>query len=461
MPKLDLAYVARTAGGHLHGGKEACRIALATGYAFDTRMLAPGDLFFALKGEERDGHAFVADAESKGAVGAVVDHRMEGVPEDWPQIVVASTLTALQRLATEVRRSLTLPVVAISGSNGKTTTKDMLAMLLETRMRVHKSPGNFNNHIGVPLSVLGLDETSEVLVVELGSNHRGEIRRLCEIAKPTVGLITNVGRAHIGLFGSLREIALEKTDIVRCLDGEGKGVVNADDAAIREALEGLERELLRFGIREQAEFRATDIELRDISGVRFRIAGTVFALKTPGIHSVYNALAAVATASLFGILRDEAARVLAGFEPVRLKPTRVGDITVIDDTYNANPDSVRAALDVISGMDARRKVFIIGEMLELGKHAQDLHKEIGRLVASAGVGLLVGIGDLTSSTLDEAVASGLKPDAALFFGSKGDARDGIRRLLKPGDLVLVKGSRLAGLEDICEFIRQDAIRGRT
>ena len=460
MPKLDLAYVARATGGHLHGTSEARGSKIATGYAFDTRVLAPGDLFFALKGAQRDGHDFVADARTRGAVGAVVDHAIEGVPDEWPQIVVGSTLSALQQLAVEVRRGLALPVVAISGSNGKTTTKDMLAVLLGMRMRVHKSPGNFNNHIGVPLSILGLDEATEALVIELGSNHRGEIRRLCEIAGPTVGLVTNVGRAHIGLFGSVREIALEKTDIVRCLGREDKGVVNADDSAILEALEDVKCGLVRFGIRERAEFQATDIEFLDISGVRFKIADTTFSLRAPGIHSVYNAAAAVASASLFGISREEAAGVLADLEPVRLKPTRVGDITVIDDTYNANPDSVKAALDVISGMDARRKVFIMGEMLELGKHAEGLHKEVGRLVASAGVGLLVGIGGLTRSTLDQAASSGLQPDALYFFDNKRDAREGIRDLLRPGDLVLVKGSRLAGLEDICEFIRQDAVRGR-
>jgi len=299
-----------------------------------------------------------------------------------------------------------------------------------------------------------------VLVIEIGSNHRGEIRRLCEIARPTVGLITNVGKAHIGYFGCVEEIAREKTDILRCLEPGGTGIVNADDPVLLSAIAGSDIDLLTFGIREAADFHATDIRQVDGSGVEFSVSGVAMRLKTPGLHNVYNATAAIAAAGLFGISPDDAGRILADFEPQRMKVVKAADLTIIDDSYNANPDSVKAALDVFSAMGEARKVFVMGEMLELGDSADRLHREVGAWVTSSGVDVLIGIGGLTRVTVDEARASGMSRDAAVFFEDKTEAMQQMSHLIEPHDAVLVKGSRMAGLEEICDLLKRQAVEGR-
>jgi UDP-N-acetylmuramoyl-tripeptide--D-alanyl-D-alanine ligase len=460
MPKRSINEIREITGSEVAAGKAVPADVFVSGYSFDTRRLESGDLFFALEGERRDGHTFVKEAFARGAVAAVVSHRVEGVGEDFIQLLVGSPLGALQSIASYERRHLDIPVVAISGSNGKTTTKDMLAMVLGGKMRVHKSPGNFNNHIGVPLSLLGVDEADQVLVIEMGSNHRGEIRKLCQIALPTVGLITNVGRAHIGHFGSVEEIAREKTDILRCLERGGVGVVNADDPILLSALAGADVDLVTFGVGEAADFRATGIREVDGRGTSFSVNGVGVELRTPGIHNVYNAIAAIAAAGLFGISPIEAGRILADFKPLRMKVTRVNDLTIIDDSYNANPDSVKAALEVISSIGGARRVFVMGEMLELGDSADRLHAEVGSWVASSGVDVLIGIGGLTRSTVEGARASGMKAETAVFCAGKAEAIRKVRQLIEPHDVILVKGSRLAGLEGICEVLRQHAVKGR-
>lgn len=460
MPKLSINDIARIAEAEVFAGGRALEGILVTGYSFDTRFLERGDLFFALRGEHRDGHAFVSDACRKGAVGAVVARKADEVPADFVQVVVESPAEALQRIAATVRKRLDIPVIAISGSNGKTTTKDMLAMILASKMPIHKSPGNFNNHIGVPLSILGLDDADRALVVELGSNHRGEIKKLCAVADPTIGVVTNVGRAHIGHFGSVEEIAREKTDLIRCLRPGGTGVVNADDSVLMSALTGAAASLVTFGTERTADFRTTEITHTPGAGTTFKINGEPVELRTPGVHNVYNAVAAIATASLFSISVKEAAYALASLEPLRMKVITSGDLTIIDDTYNANPDSIRAALDEVSAMNAPRKVFIMGEMLELGDRSEELHADVGSRVVASNIDVLIGIGGLTQATVSVARASGLTEGAAFFFPTKAEAKRRIRKILKPHDVVLVKGSRMAGLEEICDFLRQVAVEGR-
>jgi UDP-N-acetylmuramoyl-tripeptide--D-alanyl-D-alanine ligase len=460
MRKLSLGEIGRICGSEVATGGSLPADALVSGYSFDTRRLEPGDLFFALKGDERDGHTFVKEAFARGAVGAVVSHRVKGVGEKFAQLVVDSPLEALQRIASHERGHIDIPVVAISGSNGKTTTKDMLAMLLARKMRVHKSPGNFNNHIGVPLSILGLDEADQVLVIEMGSNHRGEIRRLCEIALPTVGLITNVGRAHIGHFGSIEEIAAEKTDVLRSLAPGGRGVVNADDPALLSALAGLDLDLVTFGLGESADVRATGVRQTDGGGIAFSVDGAEVRLRCAGVHNVYNATAAIAAAGLFGVTPADAGLTLAGYEPLRMKTTKTAGLTIIDDSYNANPDSVRAALEVLSSTEGLRRVFVMGEMLELGGDAERLHAEVGRLVASSGIDVLVGIGGMTRSAVEAAVASGLGREAAVFFADREKAMGRIPEIIRPHDAVLVKGSRMTGLEAISEALKKRAVKGR-
>jgi UDP-N-acetylmuramoyl-tripeptide--D-alanyl-D-alanine ligase len=460
MPRLNLEHISEVIAGEIRGGKEAPASVFATGYAFDSRVLEAGDLFFAIRGDRRDGHLFVGDAAARGAAGAVVERTVEGVPSAFPQIVVESTLAALQALASDVRRQVAIPVVAITGSNGKTTTKEMVTAILASRMKVRKSPGNFNNHIGVPISILGLEEDHGVLVVELGSNHRGEIAALAKIVRPTIGVVLNAGPAHIGHFGSVEEIAREKTDLLRSLAPGGKGVVNGDDATLMRALGDVEVPLTLFGTCEGADYRATAIGARGAGATAFEVGGVRVTLKAAGLHNVYNALAAIAASALVGVPPVDAAGILAGFRSFRMKTFTFAGITVIDDTYNANPDSILAALAFLAGFPAERRVFVMGEMLELGDASARLHRETGRAVAESGVDVLIGIGGDTEKAVAGAIASGMPVEAARFFAAKAEAAAFLTRMLKAGDVVLVKGSRGAALEDICDYLRQESVEER-
>jgi len=456
MQELSIMQIADIVGGRIVSGQPGAGEAFKGGYAFDSRLLKPGDLFFALKGEDRDGREFVASAQAGGAAAAVVSEKVDGVAADFIQIAVDSPLDALQRLAVKARESIGAPVVAISGSNGKTTTKEMLANILSGTMNVFKSPGNFNNHIGVPLTILGAPRDSEVLVMELGSNHRGEIARLTQIARPHIGVLTNVGRAHIGFFGSVEEIANEKSDVLRNLEPGGTGVVNADDCVLGGALADIDAGLVTFAVERQAQFRATGLKPLDGGGHAFTVAGQEVKIRIPGLHNVYNALAAIAAASLFEVDVRSSAEALESFEPVRVKTISTSSITIMDDSYNANPDSVRAAADILSGTPASRRIFILGEMLELGGESERLHGEVGRMLAASGADILIGIGGRTRCAVEAAVSAGMDAGSALFFESKADAKTHISDLVMEGDVVLIKGSRLAGLEEICEFLRSTA-----
>jgi UDP-N-acetylmuramoyl-tripeptide--D-alanyl-D-alanine ligase len=460
MPRLSLQHIADIVGGTIHGSVDDPARMFVSRYAFDSRRIEQGGLFFARHGESRDGHDFVKDACAGGAVGAVVERMVDDVPRGFVQIEVPKSLDALQGLAGHVRGRLAIPVVAISGSNGKTTTKEMLAAILSPSMKTYKSPGNFNNHIGLPMAILGVPEATEVLVVELGSNHRGEIAGLSDIAAPTLGVITNVGKAHIGHFGSLAEVAREKTDLIRHLASRGKAVVNGDDRDLLSALGDVNVRTIFFGLGEGLDYRATDIEGDSISGVGFRVAGVRVRLAAAGLHNVYNALAAIAAAAELGVSPAEAADALEGFRPVRTKTYAGAGITIIDDSYNANPDSVRAALALLSGYPTGRKVFVMGEMLELGEASARLHHQAGEAIASSGVDVLIAIGRLTREATVGAFAKGMPADCVFFFEDKAEAIASIRKILAPGDVVLVKGSRGAALEEICIFLGEKTVGGR-
>jgi len=457
MPGLALSEIARITGAVAPGGAGD---RVAAGYAIDSRLLARGEVFFALKGDGRDGHDFAGAAVERGAAAVVVERLLAGLPAGAVQMVVPSTLGALQALAAVVRGRSKVPVAAITGSNGKTTTKEMLAHILATRFRVRKSPGNFNNHIGLPLSILALGPEDEILVVELGSNHRGEIAALAAIARPTVGVVTNVGRAHVGLFGSVEAVAREKTDLLRGLDAGGRGAVNADDPALAAALGDVKAPLTRFGTVAGADLRATDVEVQ-ADACRFTLGKETVRLNVGGSHNVANALAAVAAGGLLGITIREAARALPGFEPLRMKSASAGGITVIDDTYNANPDSMAAALEVLARLDAARRVLVMGEMLELGEAAESLHREVGRRVEALGIDVFIGIGGLARFAVAEAVEAGLRREAAFWYETKAEAKSALPGIVRSGDAVLVKASRMAGLEEISCFLKASTVAGRT
>lgn len=414
----------------------------------DSRTLQAGDLFFALRGENHDGHGFVEEAFRKGAAAAVVEREVAG---EGLQIRVASVLAGLQSLARRARERWGKPVVAVTGSAGKTTTKDVIAHLLSTAMKVGRTIGNFNNHVGLPLSVLRLPDDAAAGVLELGMNHAGEIRALCTIAQPNVGVVTNAGYAHIENFDSPEGVALAKRELIESLPADGVAVLNADDERVRRFAEVFPGRVVRFGLSEHADVRATRVELTD-SGVSFEVAGTRFESALPGRHGVSNILAGIAVAELFGIAPGELSDAVRELAPGKMRGERFvhRGITVYNDSYNANPDAVRGMLEVLRETPARRRIAVLGEMLELGRWSEPLHREAGRYAVACGISVLIGIRGAARFMVDAAVDAGHRADAAYFFEDPAEAGKLIAGIASEGDAILFKGSRGTRVERALE-----------
>ncbi len=412
---------------------------MVEGWSIDTRTLQPRDLYFALRGPVHDGHDFASLAWEKGAVGVVADHAMPG---RGALHVVPDTLAELQRISMRARKQWGGTVVGVTGSAGKTTTKDVIAHLLSSDLAVGKTIGNFNNHVGVPLSILRLPDDCEVAVLEMGMNHAGEIRELARIAEPQVGVVTNVGYAHVENFGCIAGIAAAKRELIDGLADGGTAVLNADDARVLAFREKHRGPVVTFGIGEIADVRAEDIEM-DSNGTRFTCEGV--ALETPltGRHGLSNVLAGIATARVFGIetarLRDAIGTLALG--KMRGARSDINGITILDDSYNSNPEAAKSMLDVLRATPAARRIAVLGEMRELGPSAEALHREVGRYVAERGLDVLIGIRGAARYMVDEAVKAGLSGSAAYFFEDSEPAGDLARELAKPGDAILFKGSR--------------------
>lgn len=444
-PMMELAEAARVLGGALHGSSMRFR-----GVSTDSRGVAAGDLFVALAGERFDGHAYVGEAARRGAVAAVTAHL---VAADVPvaQIVVEDTRLALGRLAAHWRARFALPLVALTGSNGKTTVKEMLAAILVaacgSREAVLATRGNLNNDIGVPLTLLGLREHHRYAVIEMGMNHAGEIDYLSRIARPTVALVNNAQRAHVGILGSLEAIARAKGEIYSGLASAGIAVVNDDDP-FAPYWKGLNegRRIVTFGLGAGADVRADAAP----AGVRFATPGGGFtvALQVGGEHNVRNALAACAAAHALGIAPREMRAGLADFAgvPGRLQRRRAASSSwVIDDSYNANPESMKAAIQVLAA-EPGRKVLVMGDMGELGGGAAAMHAEVGAFARSAGIDALLATGP-DSRAAAEAFGAGARhfPDVASLSAAAGaEARSGAT--------LLVKGSRFMQMERVADAL---------
>lgn len=409
----------------------------ASSWSIDTRTLAPGDFFFALRGPHHDGHDYVAQAFEKGAVAAMVDRPMPGAT-----VLVGDTQKGLEELGAEARRRWGGTVIGITGSAGKTTTKEIVAACLGAALPAAKTEGNLNNHIGVPLTLLRLPETAKVAVLEMGMNHAGEIRHLCQIAAPQIGVVTNVGYAHIENFDSVEGIAAAKRELVEGLPREGVAVLNADDARVAAFAAAHPGRTLTYGTSEKAMVRAERLTL-GADGSHFRVHGEEVTLAVPGRHAVLNALAAIAVASLFGVPMRRLQPVLEAWRPARMRGERRlhRGILVIDDCYNSNPDAARAMLDVLRDSPARRRIAVLGEMLELGRWAEPLHRDVGDYAVAQGVSVLIGIRGAARHTVEAARQAGLPEGAALFFEDPGEAGNAVRALARSGDAVLFKGSR--------------------
>jgi UDP-N-acetylmuramoyl-tripeptide--D-alanyl-D-alanine ligase len=438
-------------------GIEVSGDAVVTGWSVDSRTLRPGDLFFALRGPNHDGHEYIAKAFEKGASAVVADRE---VAANGVVLRVKDSLEALQTIAARVRESWPGEVVAVTGSAGKTTTKDVIGEMLGTGIETAKSEGNLNNQVGLPLSLLRLNQAARVAVIEIGMNHAGEIRELAAIAKPQVGVVTNVGYAHIEFFESIDGIAAAKRELIDALPPSGIAVLNADDARVA-AFEHPGRKIF-YGQSEQAEVRAEDVEY-SLEGMRFRVGSAKFESAMTGRHSVSNILAGIAVAGIYGIPPDRLVETVRNVVPGKMRGERFQHrgVLVYNDCYNSNPDAVRAMVDVLRDTPARRRIAVLGEMLELGRWAEPLHRDIGSYAAEQGIDVLVGIRGAACYTLDAATRAGLRAGAAYFFEDPAQAGRMLRQLAEPGDAILFKGSRGVHVERaLNEFLASEVEGGR-
>ncbi len=406
----------------------------AAGASIDSRTIAPGDVFYALRGERQDGHDFVAAALAAGASRAVIAAAEAGrYPAAMAERLetVADPLAALQARARAHRRAWNKPLIAVTGSAGKTTTKDMIAAVLSARYRVLKTEGNFNNHIGLPLTLLRLGPEHDLAVVEMGMNHAGEIAQLAEIAAPDAGVFTNVGAAHLGNFASIAAIAEAKRELARGVAAGGTLILNADDRRVAAFGEG-------FGGRV----------------IRYTGAGYPGELQFPGAHNRANAAAALATGARFGVSLAAGLAALAALAPAagRGQWQHWGGIAVLDDTYNTNPEAMARMLEVLAAAPARRRIAVLGEMRELGASAEALHREVGAVAARSGLDALWAVTGDARYIVEGARAAGFAGPAR-FAADPGAAAEALAAELRPGDAVLFKASRGVHLEAALERLR--------
>jgi len=414
-------------------------------------------MFFAIRGEKFDGHDYLDNALSK-ASGAVIDNRPETLPEGKVIVCVEDTLKSLQDLAHYIRMKRNIPVIAVTGSNGKTTVKEMIHAVLSKRFRTLKNEGNLNNHIGLPLSLVKLQPEDEMIVLEMGMNHSGEIRRLCEISVPSHGVITNVGTAHIGELGSYKALRAAKLEILGEL---GVAVVNADDEklmqGIREA--SFKGQIITFGIEEESHVRARDVRA-GANGSDFTLelgnaGSTPINLNVHGLFNVYNAIAAAAVCFSLGVTIDEIKRALDGYSafPMRFEVIKENGITVINDSYNANPTSMKESILELVRMGAgSRIVAALGDMGELGEFSEEAHREIGKMISGTDVNVFVAVGEMMGLAAEEIMKTG-NTCGVFIFKDADEAGKEIMNILKQGDTLLIKGSRSAAMEKIIRSIK--------
>ncbi len=461
MEALRLEQIAEWCGGALVRGEPR---ALALRVGTDSRAARVGDCFVALKGERHDAHEFLPEVARAGAVAAIVQRRVVAPSGKLAFIEVDDTLTALQRLAGNYRDSLKLKVVGVTGSNGKTTTKDLCASVLAQKFSIAKTTGNFNNHIGLPLSLLGANAAHAIGVFELGMNHAGEIAALASLAKPDVAVVTNIGRAHIEFLGSRAAIAREKGALVESLGKGGVAVLNADDewsAGIARRCKG---RVITTGIRRAADVRARAVEIGASAKFTlcFRQTREEARVKLPmlGRHQIYNALQAAAVGRTCNMKIED---IVVGLEQLkapemRMQAEQIGNVRIFNDAYNANPDSVEAALAAFRHVRASgRKIIVLGDMMELGEHTQAAHGEVGRLLAEeGGVKVLVTVGAFARVIGKTAIRSGLEDALVVAFDTAADAAKFLKMEARTGDCILLKGSRRVGLEQIVQALREHA-----
>ena len=443
------------------GSKGECdQEAVAMGYSIDSRTLNPGDLFIAITGERFDGHDYVQMALEKGAVGAIVQAGRKVAGDPLRLLQVEDTLKSLQLLGAAARRLWGKPLLAVTGSAGKTTTKEILAHILATRFRVMKSSGNLNNHIGLPLQLLKLEAEHDLAVVEMGMNHAGEIRALGALAHHDLAVVTTVAPVHLEFFGSLAEIARAKYEIIETLHPGGVAVLNADDDYVCQFGRDFKGKVVTFGIKRSADVCAQKVKLNGAEGSTFELVvgsvGEPVTFPLVGEHNIYNALAAAAAAMERGISPSQAAVALSGIAPPdkRGQVLHLNGATIINDCYNSNPRALEAMIDTLASMKAERRILVVGEMLELGPTAEDLHRECGKHAAEKKIDMVIGVRGMARAVAEAACGSGTQ---AQFMETPEQAGEWLARNLRPGDAVLLKASRGVKLERALEMLQESSI----
>ncbi|MBU0991641.1 MAG: UDP-N-acetylmuramoyl-tripeptide--D-alanyl-D-alanine ligase [Proteobacteria bacterium] len=430
--------------------------------AIDSRTISPGEVFVAIKGERFDGHTFIEDVIARGIRCVILDKdRKESLKDmfvknqDVTFIGVGNTILALGGLASFLRTESKIKVAAITGSNGKTTTKEMTSAILNTRYHTLSTQGNFNNHIGLPLTLFNLEKKHQWAVLEMGMNHFGEIARLTEICSPDIGIVTNVGEAHLEGLGSIEGVAKAKGELPANMGSRGTVILNADDKHVWGMAEKTSAQVLSFGFSEKADIRATALHETD-RGTRFSLVipsgeETTIQLTVPGKFMVGNALAAAGTGFIAGLTLSDIKAGLEGFSPA---PGRMSILStekgffIIDDTYNANPNSMASAIDTLRSLKKNnRGVGVLGDMFELGNHASMLHEKIGLLSAKSGMAKLFITGQYAETIKNGALSGGMK-DNDIVTGTKTEIIEKLTTTVSGTDWILVKGSRAMGMEHI-------------
>jgi UDP-N-acetylmuramoyl-tripeptide--D-alanyl-D-alanine ligase len=450
--KLPLWRIAEFVGSRGECDQEA----VAMGYSIDSRTLNAGDLFIAIAGERFDGHNYVQAALEKGAVGAIVEAGKKADGDPLRLLQVEDSLKALQLLGAAARRLWGKPLLAVTGSAGKTTTKEILAHILSTRFRVMKSSGNLNNHIGLPLQLLKLEAEHDLAVVEMGMNHAGEIRALGALAHHDLAVVTTVAPVHLEFFGSLAEIARAKYEIIETLHSGGVAVLNADDDYVCQFGRDFKGKVVRFGIKRAADVSAHNIKLNGAEGSAFELlvgsVGEPVTFPLVGEHNIYNALAAAAAAMERGISPSQAAAALSSIAPPdkRGQVMHLNGATIINDCYNSNPRALEAMIDTLASMKAERRILVVGEMLELGPTAEALHRECGKHAAEKKIDMVIGVRGMARAVAEAACGSGTQ---AQFVETPEQAGEWLARNLRSGDAVLLKASRGVKLERALDMLQ--------
>jgi UDP-N-acetylmuramoyl-tripeptide--D-alanyl-D-alanine ligase len=457
MRKINATQITGAVGGKLVAGTGSL---FAYGISTDSRKVVANDAFIALKGENYDGHSFTANAVEKGASVLIVDRDIDDMGPGVAVIRVDDTLQALHRLAAWYRGLFNIDFVAVTGSTGKTTTKNMIAQVLSQSFSVLKTQGNLNNQIGLPVTVMQLHDGIDIGVVEMGMNSFGEIQRLMAIVKPRVSVITNIGMSHIEKLGSRENILKAKMEIFEGMAKDPVAVINGDDQLLAGAARKLDMPVVYYGM-NSGDLVASGVELMAEKGIAYTLHadGRSYRVRVPipGDHNVYNSLAAIAVGRLFGIDYDKILNGLEniGHEKMRLSVSTTADnVKVINDAYNASPDSMRSALALLAQMKGGAKIAVLADMLEMGAYAEEGHRQVGRYAAQSGIDVLIAVGDSSRFIAEGAAENGMDPDRIYYFKDKSRAITLLNSIVKEKDVVLVKGSRGMRMEEIANRLHE-------